>query len=121
MTNDGLAKNKTKVPVRLGLTVICAGGFMDAYSYLLHGQVFATGQTGNIVLLTDNETTGAQLVEALPGIIDGLKEEGYTLVTLSDLIATDEDLVGEVNLARVSMPEDAVLPTVPADDEGSSA
>lgn len=43
---------RTKVPVRLGLTVICAGGFMDAYSYLVHGHVFATGQTGNIVLLT---------------------------------------------------------------------
>ena len=43
---------RTKVPVRLGLTVICAGGLMDAYSYLVHGHVFATGQTGNIVLLT---------------------------------------------------------------------
>jgi uncharacterized membrane protein YoaK (UPF0700 family) len=35
----------------LGLAVICAGGFMDAYSYLTRGHVFATGQTGNIVLL----------------------------------------------------------------------
>ena len=50
-----------KVPVRLGLTVICAGGFMDAYSYLLHGQVFATGQTGNIVLLCMNLSEGAWL------------------------------------------------------------
>lgn len=43
---------KAKVPVRLGLAVICAGGFMDAYSYLMHGHVFATGQTGNVVLFT---------------------------------------------------------------------
>lgn len=43
---------KTKVPVKLGLTVICAGGLMDAYSYLVHGHVFATGQTGNVVLFT---------------------------------------------------------------------
>lgn len=42
---------KAKVPVRLGVAVICAGGFMDAYSYLMHGNVFATGQTGNVVLL----------------------------------------------------------------------
>ncbi len=35
----------------LGLLVICAGGLMDAYSYLTRGQVFATGQTGNVVLL----------------------------------------------------------------------
>lgn len=52
---------RTKVPVRLGLTVICAGGFMDAYSYLLHGKVFATGQTGNIVLLCLNLADGAWL------------------------------------------------------------
>ena len=35
----------------LGLTVIWAGGLMDAYSYLTRGNVFATGQTGNVVLL----------------------------------------------------------------------
>ncbi|MBQ6491272.1 MAG: DUF1275 domain-containing protein [Atopobiaceae bacterium] len=35
----------------LGLAVICAGGLMDAYSYLTRGNVFATGQTGNVVLL----------------------------------------------------------------------
>lgn len=35
----------------LGLAVICAGGLMDAYSYLTRGRVFATGQTGNVVLL----------------------------------------------------------------------
>lgn len=35
----------------LGIVVTCAGGFMDAYSYLMHGEVFANGQTGNIVLL----------------------------------------------------------------------
>ena len=55
------AARKGKVPVRLGLIVICAGGFMDAYSYLLHGQVFATGQTGNIVLLCMNLAEGAWL------------------------------------------------------------
>lgn len=35
----------------LGIVVSCAGGLMDAYSYLMHGRVFANGQTGNIVLL----------------------------------------------------------------------
>lgn len=34
---------------------------MDAYSYLLHGQVFATGQTGNIVLLCMNLAEGTWL------------------------------------------------------------
>lgn len=54
----------TKVPVKLGLTVICAGGFMDAYSYLLHGHVFATGQTGNVVQLTIR-TAGGDWLGAL--------------------------------------------------------
>lgn len=55
------ATRRTKVPVRLGLIVICAGGFMDAYSYLLHDHVFATGQTGNTVLLCMNLADGAWL------------------------------------------------------------
>ena len=42
-------------------------------------------------------------------------------MTLSELVATDEDLAEELDISKVSMPEDAVLPTVPADDEGSSA
>lgn len=37
--------------VALGLVVSLAGGHMDAFSYLLHGGVFANGQTGNYVLL----------------------------------------------------------------------
>lgn len=45
------ATKTSKIPVRLGLIVICAGGFMDAYSYLLHDHVFANGQTGNVALL----------------------------------------------------------------------
>lgn len=55
--------SEAEVPVRkravreravLGFTVTCAGGLMDAYSYLTRGKVFATGQTGNVVLLAIN-------------------------------------------------------------------
>lgn len=35
----------------LDLLITFAGGYMDAYSYLSRGRVFATGQTGNFVLL----------------------------------------------------------------------
>ena len=31
--------------------LILAGGFLDAYTYLCRGEVFANAQTGNIVLL----------------------------------------------------------------------
>ena len=51
---------------------------------------------GNIVLLTDNASTSAQTVEALPLIIDQLQAAGYELLSLSDLIKTDEDLAEEL-------------------------
>lgn len=37
--------------VRLGVLLALSGGFMDAYSYLERGHVFANAQTGNILLL----------------------------------------------------------------------
>ena len=38
----------------LGMVVSSAGGFMDAYSFITQGEVFATGQTCNVVLLALN-------------------------------------------------------------------
>ena len=35
----------------LGILLALVGGFLDAYSYLFRGHVFANAQTGNIVLL----------------------------------------------------------------------
>ena len=96
---------------------------IDSGDWLLPGaesvqeNVVGAAHNGNIVLLTDNDATGEQLVEALPGIIDQLKEDGYTIVTLSELIATDEDFAEELDLANASMPEDAALPVMPSDDE----
>ncbi len=34
----------------LGILLMLAGGYLDAYSYLCRGEVFANAQTGNIVL-----------------------------------------------------------------------
>ena len=36
---------------QLGAVLAVVGGFLDAYSYLFRGGVFANAQTGNIVLL----------------------------------------------------------------------
>lgn len=38
----------------VGLCLALSGGMLDAYSYLQRGQVFATAETGNIVLLSIN-------------------------------------------------------------------
>lgn len=37
--------------LKLGIILALSGGFMDAYSYIERGQVFANAQTGNMLLL----------------------------------------------------------------------
>ena len=64
------------------------------------------------MLLTDGDATGEQLVAALPDLIDRLEEEGYQIVTVSELVKTDSDLAEELDLARVGLPDGAALPTV---------
>ena len=46
---------------RLGAVLALTGGFLDAYTYLIRGGVFANAQTGNIVLL------GVRLMEGAWG------------------------------------------------------
>ena len=36
--------------IRLGMLLAISGGFMDAYSYIERGHVFANAQKGNILL-----------------------------------------------------------------------
>lgn len=44
--------------LRLAVILTLSGGFMDAYSYMCRGNVFANAQTGNILLLGVNLSTG---------------------------------------------------------------
>ena len=37
--------------MRVGLLLTLTGGFLDAYTYLVRGHVFANAQTGNIVMM----------------------------------------------------------------------
>ena len=60
----------------LGLLMIAclfavAGGYLDAYSYLAHGHVFANAQTGNFVLFSVEASQGhwSQAVRHLPPIV----------------------------------------------------
>ena len=41
-----------------GILLAFTGGFLDAYTYILRGNVFANAQTGNIVLLGINIANG---------------------------------------------------------------
>lgn len=44
--------------VEIGIILSLAGGFMDAYSYMCRGEVFANAQTGNILLFGVNLSSG---------------------------------------------------------------
>ncbi|MBS5660686.1 MAG: DUF1275 domain-containing protein [Clostridiales bacterium] len=45
---------QTSETMKLGIVITLAGGFMDAYSYICRGKVFANAQTGNLLLLGIN-------------------------------------------------------------------
>ncbi|NEG95472.1 polysaccharide deacetylase family protein [Bifidobacterium sp. SMB2] len=51
--------------------------------------VLSQAGNGSIVLMHDGGGDRSQDVEALPGIIDGLKAEGFTFVTVSEMIKLD--------------------------------
>ena len=99
---------------------------LDSGDWLLEGAqsvvdtVASSAKNGNIVLLTDNDSTADQTVEALPQIIERLQQNGYTIVSLSELIKTDKDLAAAVSLDKVSMPKDAALPQVPKEEEAAA-
>ena len=42
----------------LGTLLSLSGGFQDAYTYVLRGNVFANAQTGNVVLMGQHIMTG---------------------------------------------------------------
>lgn len=44
--------------IELGILLALSGGFMDAYSYICRGKVFANAQTGNMLLLGVNLSEG---------------------------------------------------------------
>lgn len=75
MTMRGTMKTerRTDMARRLdfGMLMTMVGGMMDAYSYGMRGQVFATGQTGNFVLVAVRLVRGEYLgvIQALTPIV----------------------------------------------------
>ncbi len=52
---EGIQNTET---IKIGAVLALAGGFMDAYSYICRGKVFANAQTGNILLLGVSVSSG---------------------------------------------------------------
>ena len=49
--DDRSASRAARLPLSAGLTLMVATGFVDVYTYLAHGGVFAEAMTGNFVLI----------------------------------------------------------------------
>ena len=100
---------------------------LDSGDWLLNGSdtvietIMSGVSNGNIVTLTDNDETSEQTLELLETLIDRLQAEGYTIVSVSELIKTDEELADAIDMSQASMPKDAVLPTVKTEDDADAA
>jgi len=73
MANDG--KSPSDLPAESAVGVACllslSGGFLDAFTYLGHGQVFANAMSGNVVLLGAMAAVGnwRQAIRHIPPLI----------------------------------------------------
>ena len=74
--------------------------------------VLDNAYNGAIVLMHDGGGNREQDIEALPGIIDGLRERGYRLVTVGELMKLDGRVPQEVIDGAVAMPADAAMPAL---------
>lgn len=96
---------------------------VDSGDWLLQGSdavvdtVVSSVSNGDIVLLTDTDATAEQTVEVLPQLIDCLREEGYELVTLSELIETDDELKQAIDTSKAGLPKGKALPVLDGDDD----
>lgn len=76
--------------IEIGIVLALAGGFMDAYSYICRGEVFANAQTGNMLLLGVNLSEGKWL-EAIRYLFPVLAFMfGITLADLVRLRLTED-------------------------------
>lgn len=66
--------------------------------------------SGSIILLHDGGGNRQQTVDALPGIISKLKEQGYEFVTISELLQSDTNIAKSITSEKAKMPKGAVWP-----------
>mgnify|MGYP001946872851 FL=1 len=69
--------------IQLGIILALSGGFMDAYSYVCRGQVFANAQTGNMLLFGVHLSEGRYQA----AIQHGIPVLAFTLgIALADIV-----------------------------------
>ncbi len=67
--------------------------------------------SGSIILMHDGGGDRSQDVEALPQIIETLQSEGYTFVTVGELLKSDSSIPEDIASGYAPMPSDSVWPT----------
>jgi peptidoglycan/xylan/chitin deacetylase (PgdA/CDA1 family) len=67
--------------------------------------------SGSIILMHDGGGNRDQDVEALPTLIETLQSEGYTFVTIDELLASDSSIPADIASGNATMPEGCVWPT----------
>lgn len=68
-------------------------------------------QPGSIILMHDGGGNRDQDLEALPQILQTLTDQGYRVLSVSELLTTDTNIPLEVALGTATLPDGAVWPT----------
>lgn len=71
--------------------------------------------SGPIILMHDGGGNRDQDVQALPQIIEALQADGYQLVTIDELLASDPSIPSDIASGNATIPEGCVWPTELAD------
>ena len=67
--------------------------------------------SGSVILMSDGGGDRSQSVEALPQIIDSLQADGYTFVTISELLSAINNVPEEVRAGTQAPPEWSAWPS----------
>lgn len=78
-------------------------------------------QPGSIILMHDGGGNRDQDLEALPKIIQAWQDQGYTFVTLSELLDSDPNIPDDVASCQATMPDGAAWPTELSADSVNNA
>ena len=71
----------------------------------------AEAHSGSVILMSDGGGDRSQSVEALPQIIDSLQADGYTFVTVSELLSAVNNVPDEVRSGTQAPPEWSAWPS----------
>ena len=85
-------RNLSMVCVERGMAIIDGSGHNDwpGSSQEIKNSVLANPQDGDIIILHENNTSKGNTMAALPGIIKGLRDKGFWILTVGQLAAVKE-------------------------------